>query len=164
MRPRWRPLLRRGFAGVRARYPEPRRGAELHKPPIPLRGRGSERGNEGRRLYPHPVEWRIGSPSIEAAWLMRFHPKGTMASLRNLKQAPRAHPSPRRSTRLARPVTNATWALPSSSTGTEIQRRRFSERVTPAPFHTVKRPSFIISPSPPLGHSITGLLPAKEHR
>jgi hypothetical protein len=29
---------------------------------------------------------------------------------------------------------------------------------------TVKRTSFIISPSPPLGHSIAGLLPAKEHR
>lgn len=31
MRPRWRPSLRRGFAEVRARYPAPRRGAELHK-------------------------------------------------------------------------------------------------------------------------------------
>ena len=31
MRPRWRPKMRRGFAGVRTRYPAPRRGAELHK-------------------------------------------------------------------------------------------------------------------------------------
>jgi hypothetical protein len=43
-------------------------------------------------------------------------------------------------------------------------RCRFLNRATPVPSHTVKRPSFIINPSPPLGRSITGLLPAKEHR
>ena len=51
-----------------ARYPVPRRGAELHKPRILDTGRGSERGNAVVRLYPYPVEWRIGSPLIEAAW------------------------------------------------------------------------------------------------
>jgi len=64
MRPRWRPEMRRGFAGVRTRYPAPLRGAELHNHGLdPGRKRA---GKRGRRLYPHPAEWRICSPQIEA--------------------------------------------------------------------------------------------------
>jgi len=37
--------------------------------------RGSERGNAVVRLHPHPAEWRIGSPLIEAAWYDAAHPE-----------------------------------------------------------------------------------------
>jgi hypothetical protein len=60
---------------VGARYPVPRRGAELHKPRTLYSGRGSERGNAVVRLHPHPAEWRIGSPLIEAAWYDAAHPE-----------------------------------------------------------------------------------------
>jgi hypothetical protein len=58
---------------VGARYPVPRRGAELHKPRTLDTGRGSERGNAVVRLYPYPAEWRIGLPLIEAAWYDAAH-------------------------------------------------------------------------------------------
>lgn len=56
MRPRWRPSMRRGFAPVRARYPEPLpwegRGA-ARSPGLP--GRRKRAGKRGRRLHPHRV-------------------------------------------------------------------------------------------------------------
>jgi len=54
-------LMRRGFAGVRARYPETRRGAELHK--LKVRKRA---GKRGRRLHPHTGGVAHSSRIIEA--------------------------------------------------------------------------------------------------
>ena len=50
MLPRWRPFMRRGFAGVRARYPVPRRGAELQEPR--LSGATKRAGKRGRQTSP----------------------------------------------------------------------------------------------------------------
>jgi hypothetical protein len=60
--------MRRGFAGVGARYPAPRRGAELHK--RSAEASGETRSSDFTRI---PAEWRIGSPVIEAAWNEAAH-------------------------------------------------------------------------------------------
>lgn len=81
MQPRWRPFMRRGFASGRARYPIPRRGAELHE----AEGGGSERGSAVEDFTRKPkasgAEWRIGSPSIEEVWIRADQPKGTLGVL-----------------------------------------------------------------------------------